>query len=227
MRLSKRHESESCFGLTTAMTAQVIPFNPLDKRNLGESVTQALLTAPAMPLDRLASFPGAGVYALYYTGGFSAYAKLAKRAKSAPGRDQAAIPIYVGKAVPAGARRGVRSGVIDNLPGKVLYKRLEEHAQSIDAAQNLDLADFQCRFLVVDDIWIPLGESLLIARFTPLWKTLIDGFGNHDPGSGRYAGVRPRWDVLHPGRAWATRLKEREETAEEIAMDAVTFLNAR
>ena len=205
------------------MTAQIIPFNPLDKRNLGESVTRALLATPVLPLRALPSFRGAGVYALYYAGAFPAYAKLVA---SGRGRDRVATPIYVGKAVPAGARRG-GVGVEEGAAGRVLCKRLEEHAQSIDAAQNLDLNDFQCRYLVVDDIWIPLGESLLIARFTPIWNTLIDGFGNHDPGSGRYAGVRPRWDVLHPGRAWALRLKERAETADEIATDARTFLNAR
>ena len=45
-------------------------------------------------------------------------------------------------------------------PGSVLFKRLMEHARSIDQAENLNLEDFYCRFLVVDDIWIPLGESV-------------------------------------------------------------------
>nr|WP_296905928.1 Eco29kI family restriction endonuclease [Polaromonas sp.] len=27
---------------------------------------------------------------------------------------------------------------------------------------------------------------LLIANFAPIWNTLIDGFGNYDPGNGRY-----------------------------------------
>ena len=38
-------------------------------------------------------------------------------------------------------------------------------------------------------------------------KTHIDGFGNHDPGKGRYEQARSEWDVLHPGRVWADRLK--------------------
>ena len=33
------------------------------------------------------------------------------------------------------------------------------------AAENLDVDDFECRYLIVDDIWIPLGETLLIGRF--------------------------------------------------------------
>ncbi len=30
---------------------------------------------------------------------------------------------------------------------------------------------------------------------------IIDGFGNHDPGKGRYNQLRSRWDKLHPGRS--------------------------
>jgi hypothetical protein len=45
---------------------------------------------------------------------------------------------------------------------------------------------------------------------------LIDGFGNHDPGKGRHAGLRPRWDTLHPGRPWAERLQPRDEDEKAI-----------
>ncbi len=76
------------------------------------------------------------------------------------------------------------------------------------AFANLDLADFSCRHLVVEDIWIPLGEALLIERFQPLWNVVVDGFGNHDPGAGRHSGQRPLWDVVHPGRPWAGKLRE-------------------
>ena len=130
-------------------------------------------------------------------------------------------PIYVGKAVPKGARKG---GGLEASPGKVLFNRLMQHKRSVEEATNLDIADFHCRYLIVDDIWIPLGESLLIAKFDPLWNKLIDGFGNHDPGSGRHAGLRLRWDVLHPGRTWAQRCKPREESAEQIAEEAKDYL---
>jgi hypothetical protein len=96
--------------------------------------------------------------------------------------------------------------------------------ESIEAVNNLDARDFGCRYLTVDDIWIPLGESLLIARFSPIWNTLVDGFGNHDPGKGRHAGLRPRWDTLHPGRAWADRLQAREETAAAIQREIKEML---
>jgi hypothetical protein len=99
-----------------------------------------------------------------------------------------------------------------------------QHTKSIEEASNLDIADFHCRYLIVDDIWIPLGESLLIAKFNPLWNKLIDGFGNHDPGKGRHAGLRPRWDVLHPGRSWAKWCQPRDETAEQIIREARDYL---
>jgi hypothetical protein len=200
------------------MTAEIIPFNPLDKQNLGASVAFAMLGGEARPLGDLPRFEGAGIYALYYTGAFPAYAELARR----NAKGQFTAPIYVGKAVAAGARKG--GGPEPGKTGQPLCKRLLEHAESIRAASNLDIADFFCRYLVVDEVWIALGESLLIARFSPVWNALIDGFGNHDPGKGRYQGMRPRWDVLHPGRGWAAKCKERPETAHEIARDVATYL---
>ncbi|MDX9709173.1 MAG: Eco29kI family restriction endonuclease [Trichloromonas sp.] len=196
---------------------RIIPFNPLDKRHLGESVGQALLRRPAVPMAELSVFEGAGIYAIYYVGDFPAYRDIA--ARNTEGRFTA--PIYVGKAVPKGARKG---GDLEAHPGKVLHARLAQHARSIEEARNLNLDDFHCRYLTVDDIWIPLGESLLIAKFAPLWNKLIDGFGNHDPGSGRHAGLRPRWDVLHPGRPWAERCRPRSETAEQIVREAKDYL---
>jgi hypothetical protein len=82
--------------------------------------------------------------------------------------------------------------------------------------ENLNIEDFWCRFLVVDDIWIPLGESLLIQRHRPIWNSMLDGFGNHDPGAGRHKGARPNWDTLHPGRAWAERCAPSKLTKEQI-----------
>jgi len=196
---------------------RIIPFNPLDKRHLGESVGQEMLRRPVVPMAELSSFEGAGIYAIYYVGDFPAYPDIA--ARNTGGRF--AAPIYVGKAVPKGARKG---GDLEANPGKVLHARLAQHARSIEEARNLNLADFHCRYLIVDDIRIPLGESLLIAKFDPLWNKLIDGFGNHDPGSGRHAGLRPRWDVLHPGRPWAERRRPRSETAEQIVREAKDYL---
>ena len=200
------------------MTSNIIPFNPLDKKNLGASVAEAMLAGKVYPLGDLPEFKGAGIYAIYYSGDFAPYGEIAKR-----NRDGKCAPIYVGKAVPAGARKG--GGTLSTVAGKPLFNRLSEHAESIRSAVNLNIDDFYCRFLVADDIWIPLGESLLIARYSPVWNALIDGFGNHDPGSGRYNGMRPRWDVLHPGRGWAAKCKERQESTDEIARDVVAYLH--
>jgi hypothetical protein len=176
-------------------------FNPLDKRNLGQSVAAALLDQPLDPLPPETSFTGAGIYAIYYAGAFAAYTGLGSER-----------PIYVGKAVPPGARTG-RFG-LDTDPGTALFGRLSEHARSIDQAENLDLKDFRCRYLLTDDIWIPLGESLLIQMMRPPWNLVVDGFGNHDPGAGRAGQQRSAWDELHPGRSWARLLREGRSAAE-------------
>lgn len=155
-------------------------------------------------------FYGAGIYAIYYTGSFDLYAPIA--AKNRNGCFES--PIYVGKAVPPGARKGGFG--LDTDPGPALYKRLAEHAASIEQVSNLSLKDFHCRYLVVDDIWIPLAESLLIEMYSPLWNLVIDGFGNHDPGGGRYNQQKAPWDVIHPGRPWAEKLQKPRIDIDEI-----------
>ncbi len=194
------------------------PYNPLDKKNLGASVAEALLGRKPKPLGNLATFDGAGIYAIYYTGKCSAYQRLAEKNHS----DDPSAPSYVGKAIPAGGRKGASAP--EGSKTKALVGRLREHAESISATSNLKLEDFLCRHLVVDDIWIPLGESLLIAKFAPIWNTLVDGFGNHDPGKGRYKGMRPKWDVLHPGRSWAEKCEPRTESAEQIEREIKAHL---
>ena len=49
-------------------------------------------------------------------------------------------------------------------------------------------------------------EAAIIAEKTPMWNSVIDGFGNHDPGAKRKTGRLSAWDTLHPGRAWTNRL---------------------
>ncbi|MCG3132812.1 MAG: hypothetical protein FLDDKLPJ_03678 [Phycisphaerae bacterium] len=194
------------------------PYNPLDKRHLGESVADAMLLRPITTLPPAEPFVGAGIYAIYYTGGFESYERLANRNRD----NRYTWPIYVGKAVPAGARRG-GFGLGTN-PGRVMYGRLREHAESIEQATNLNLADFACRYLIVDDIWIPLGESLLIEKFSPLWNRALDGFGNHDPGGRRATQYRSPWDVVHAGRPWAARLATHPRSAEELLSQVRSYL---
>jgi hypothetical protein len=177
---------------------KVSVFNPLDKQNLGESIVGALLASPARPLKDITRFNGAGVYAIYYHGSLACYKPLSDFNKNGP-----EYPIYVGKAIPKGGRRGA---ILDaSLESKALFERLKEHKDSIETVKSLDINDFTFKCLVVDDVWISLGETLVIQKYEPLWNQVVEGFGNHDPGGGRYNGKRPPWDEFHPGRVWAAR----------------------
>lgn len=179
------------------MAAGPTPYNPLDRINLARSVEATLLQQPCLTLPLTDVFSGAGLYAVYYTGPFKPY-----RPISSP---DCSIPIYVGKADPAGARRGLidPSAAV----GTVLWKRIDDHAKSIDDAKNLHLRDFRVRYLVVEDIFIGMGEAMLIQQFRPLWNVHLSGFGLHDPGSRRHGGNRSEWDQLHPGRPWQPRMR--------------------
>lgn len=194
------------------------PYNPLDKTHLGESVAEALLSNSVCSLPPQ-PFEGAGIYAIYYFGDFPLYRQISEKNQG----EDCSAPIYVGKAIPKGGRKGgIASG---ESAGTVLYKRLVEHASSIEQARNLSLDHFRCRYLVVDDIWIPLGESLLIQKFRPLWNHRVDGFGNHDPGGGRSGQKKSPWDIIHPGRAWADKLTGTDRPMAEIISEVQDFLS--
>jgi hypothetical protein len=190
------------------------PFNPLEKRHLAEAVANALLAENLSALPPPEPFAGAGVYTIHYLGDLKLYAPIVK----------AGHPIYVGQAIPEGSRKGGFGLGIE--PGPVLYQRLRQHAGSIEQAENLNLADFRCRYLVTEDIWIPLAENLLIEKFQPIWNKVIDGFGNHDPGKGRYEQQRSYWDTLHPGRPWAVRCQPSAKSQAEIVKSLNEHLKA-
>jgi Eco29kI restriction endonuclease len=180
------------------------PYNPLDKINLAQSIERELLARAAEPLGETDGIVGAGIYALYYSGPFEPYSRIRVR----PNDPDLVAPIYVGKAIPKGGRKGGLGK--DAGLGNALRDRLRQHAGSVEEATNLVLGDFWIRYLVVDDIWIPLGENMLIERFKPLWNRAIDGFGNKDPGKRRATQYRSPWDVLHPGRMFAEKLAHGE-----------------
>jgi len=200
------------------------PYNPLDRVELGKSVERALLARPLVELEgflarRARKFSGAGLYALYYTGSLACYADIAP-----PHRQPGEVPIYVGRARPPGARQGAL-GLESTTGEPVLFDRLRQHAGSIQSVQryaeesgrqDLTLEDFLCRHLVADDIWVPLGEALLIGHYRPVWNVVVDGFGNHAPGGGREQQARSLWDTLHPGRRWAFRLPDSPRDASQI-----------
>lgn len=172
-------------------------YNPLSVDELGRNAARALMAYPSDPLPP-ESFEGAGVYTLHYSGSFDAYVGM--------GDDK---PIYVGKADPAGKRQGREAAT---KPTTALYQRLAHHARSVDAAHNLALEDFRCRWLVLDPVWIGLTEQVLIAEYKPIWNVAVDGFGNNDPGRGRWNQKRSQWDTLHPGREWAFNLQDSTDT---------------
>ncbi|MBI4318287.1 MAG: Eco29kI family restriction endonuclease [Chloroflexi bacterium] len=155
-------------------------------------------------------FIGPGVYALYYVGGYDLYARVAE-----PNRRACVMPIYVGKAVPP----GWRTARATSAETKTLFQRLNEHTRSLRQGANLDSDDFRCRFVILNDVESDLVgpvEAGLIRKYRPLWNSTVDGFGNHDPGSGRYNQARSEWDVLHPGREWANRLTGASPNVEDV-----------
>lgn len=175
-------------------------------------IKEALVFFESTPLEKLpltSAFAGAGVYALYYTGKFEHYSFYAARSNK--------VPIYVGKAVPQGWRQGRL--LTEANAGKELFKRIREHAKNIDISENLDVRDFEVRFMIFKDETVNLVstiESSLIRKYNPLWNSSVDGFGNHDPGNGRYNQAVSEWDFLHPGRAWVARLTGQRPELEGI-----------
>ncbi|MFI7219278.1 Eco29kI family restriction endonuclease [Micromonospora maritima] len=210
------------------MWERVQPYNPLDRVELGKSVERALLARPLSPLPPETPFAGAGLYAIYYVGSLELYRLIAP-----PACEAGEIPIYVGRASAPGARQGAL-GLHSTTSEPALFTRLKQHARSVQLAEEhsvkhgepgLRLADFRCRYLVADDIWVPLAEALLIGHYRPVWNVLIDGFGNHDPGKGRTAQARSLWDMLHPGRAWAAKRPEAKKSVHQLRYDVRAHLS--
>lgn len=193
------------------------PYNPLSKLNLARSIESEILARDLLPLDQVGRFRGAGIYAIYYAGNLDFYRPL----RDTLGTDNPR-PIYVGKAIPPGGRTGGLRA--ESVPTNALSSRLAKHARSIAAARDLDVAEFLARYLVVDDIWIPLGENMLIETYQPLWNKVIAGFGNNPLGSGREAQKVSLWDILHPGRVSNVDESRQAVTRAELVERVRTFL---
>jgi hypothetical protein len=196
------------------MSKKEEPYNPLDYKNLTSNVVREMMVRDAVEMP-VKKFGGPGVYALFYNGPFPPYAPF-----RSPDWTE---PIYVGKAVLPGSRKGGKRRKLDY---PALHGRISEHAASIDAASNLDLADFRVRYLTVIPLWITMAERFLIEHYLPIWNVCIEGFGIHDPGKGRHAGEISWWDALHPGRTWAGNLRQTRATSDAIDR-LTTFLKER
>lgn len=178
---------------------------------------------PVHTLTPPEKFHGTGVYAIYYIGKFPQYKKIYEK-----NRTSFDLPIYVGKAVPSGWRQARTISTEDKITYE-LHTRLKEHSRSILQASNLDNDDFRCRFMILEDYassMIGTVEAALIRLYTPLWNSSIDGFGNHDPGKGRYNQAKSDWDVLHPGRKWAEKCQGVPSNEVKVKENIATYFTS-
>jgi hypothetical protein len=184
-----------------------VVLDPSSPEMIGRLIADTLLEQPTAPLANFLTerFWGSGVYAIYYTGDFPAY-------QPARGTE---IPLYVGKADPAVPRADT---AVEQ--GERLCGRLRDHAKSVRLAENLDLDDFPCRFLVVKSAWQNTAETYLINRFKPVWNKEMKvayGFGKHGDAPTTRSNRRSAWDTIHPGRHWAGQGNQPNEfTAPQI-----------
>jgi hypothetical protein len=154
-------------------------FRPPPFKGLVDLAIEFFAHTPLHPLPPPNKFAGQGVYGLYYIGNFEPYRRLAESNLVA-----CRFPIYIGKAVRPGRRKGI---IATEAETNDLFKRLREHTKSIRQAVNIEAHDFRCRFMLlndtVGDLIVPV-ESELIRIHKALWNMFIDGFGNHDPAKG-------------------------------------------
>ncbi|MBQ6926436.1 MAG: Eco29kI family restriction endonuclease [Kiritimatiellae bacterium] len=176
---------------------------------------------PVHTLPPPVSFAGSGVYAIYCIATDGLYQKFGNEIN----KYSYSVPIYVGKAVPNGWRqsREIQQATITN----TLYSRLRQHARSIKEGNGIQLTDFACRFMILEGETASLTEAVeaaLIALFSPLWNSVIDGFGNHNPGKERKTGRISQWDTLHPGRHWTEAMTGERPLKNQIVRRVKDYL---
>lgn len=166
--------------------------DPSNPATFAELIASNLMFRRRRSLSDVVSskFYGSGVYAIFYDGDFEAYQPIV-------GTE---TPIYTGKSQPESASTTPKE------QGVKLHQRLKEHAKSIDKADNLKLADFTCRYLVVATGWEKAAEHYLISHYHPIWNKeskVCQGFGKHGDAAATRRNSRSAWDTLHMGRNWA------------------------
>lgn len=204
------------------------PFKREDHVYQDERITDILKDAiaffmgtPIVQMPPPIKFNGAGVYAIYCRAKTGLYAPYGQHLNALSWD----VPIYVGKAIPDGWRK---SRIFEKISkGATLYNRLCQHATTITSCKSLTVSDFACRFAIFEGgaiETIPVIEAALIGIHSPLWNSVIDGFGNHDPGGKRYGGKKTQWDSLHPGREWAKKMKGDSYDPKELKKRINDFL---
>jgi len=154
-------------------------------------------------------FEGEGVYALFYHGDLPCYELI-----RSPG---GTCPIYIGKSSRTGRATGKGSS-----RDLAIHHRLGEHVQSIEQVDNLSLADFTYRFVVLPKglahLMVDAAEESLIRLFRPVWNWALRGFGARlfsldNRGSQSY---RNAWDSHHKGRVAAPKKLKPENSPEKV-----------
>ncbi len=199
-------------------------FDPSDPRVIGELIGRTMLEQSRHSMTEIGRFYGSGVYAIYYNGNFPAYASIRGTKR----------PIYIGKADPANP-----DAVTVEEQEERLSRRLRDHVKSILAVENyarengiagqLQLRDFDCRYLVVKSAWQKTAEEYLINQFKPVWNNEMKvcyGFGKHGDSSDTRSNTRSPWDTLHPGRKWALGEgnTDHPKNMNELSEDIMLFL---
>ncbi|KEO60032.1 Eco29kI family restriction endonuclease [Thioclava indica] len=188
-------------------------FDPSEPRLIGHFVALALLSQERNPLESIAPFYGAGVYAIYYTGPADIYAPIS-------GTE---TPIYVGKAdPPTGAKTVVEQET-------KLFARLSEHRKNIEKVQGINLRDFECRALAVQSGYQAAAENHLIRLFWPIWNNetkILFGIGKHGDAATTRANNKSPWDTMHPGRKWAAGNPE-AKSADDIRTDVAEHFRTK
>ncbi len=186
-------------------------FDPAAFHTIAHVIATAVFAQASHPLEQVPDELGSGVYALFYTGPLECYSAICNKN----------FPIYVGSAIPEkyDARNSREQGIS-------LSKRLGEHKRTISRVEanpdggNLKISHFRYRYLMVRSGWELAAEQYLIRQFKPVWNRetkICFGFGKHGDAAETRANKRSPWDVLHPGRKWATT--ETIRTPEDLERD--------
>ena len=208
LRKNLLNTSDTLQNLAVTLDPVRIPdeiFDPSEPASVGKLIARTLVERPLTEFSELARFYGSGVYAIYYSGSFEAYTAIS-------GAD---IPIYVGKVDP----QTTEAKTPEEQGDRLWIRLIRDHAKNIDKAENLELSDFKCRYLVVKSAWQNTAESYLINWYKPAWNNEVKicfGFGKHGDKSTTRANTKSPWDTVHPGRPWAKDSRPNPKSSTEI-----------
>lgn len=168
----------------------------------------------------LKKFNGSGIYALYYNGSNELY-----KTPNVHNTNSQPYPIFIGR-TPANLKA---NELEEKKKLTSLYQKIKEQARSIEEAKNLDIQDFTCKCMLLEKEEVLLSEAIeahLVNKYRPTWNSCIEGFANHNPGKGRSKQAPSEWDVVHPGRNWAKKLKGYPKNKKSIRKKLQKYMEA-